>query len=1159
MRGLRLLLLGRPRIELDGQSVAGQLPLKHQALLYFLAVEGGPVSRSQLASLLWEELDEGAARANLRGALTRLRRSLPEVLEADAHQLAFGARVPLTVDRTELALVLALDGQAPPERSAAAAQAWRGPLLEGFDLAGAEGFERWLAQARSRAQRDAIRLRHRLAGQAGETGQHDEEIAHWRGVLDIDDADEPAHMALMRLLAAHGQRTAAIAQYESCRAALAERLGARPSADCYGLYTRIHADAPVARAAADTMPPLVTTPAAPAEVADGGGPPEASAGGTPDTVVDAAADGAGEGDALPDADGELVGREADLALLVQRLSDPLCRWLTVVGPGGVGKTRLALALAGTLAPCFRHGVLWLSGRDGGGALRDAETLAQRVSARTGADRFEPGALLLLLDNLETVPEAAALLPVLLSRAPGVRVLATSRRRLGAGREWLLEIGGLSTVRAAPDVPASSPAARLLTLAVRRFDPRFDPAACAAAVERLCERVGGLPLALELAARSVHDTGVEGVLARLDAGLSLGDTPPGDEGQRQRSIDLVMQDAWALLPEAARATALRLAWLPGAFDLPLAQAVGAPIADVDTLRANCWLRRTDDAMLALHPLQQLFLRRRAAGTPLRDEVRAALAERTLAALPPVAPLGEGPRGADAGGEVPGIGAAPLFSAAVLSEALEHGLAHASAEGFGDWVDRVTALLWAADRLSEAASLLERASRRRDLPVWRLAGWDLRRGEALNTLGDVLAALAAFEQALDRLGLARATVEGSRWTDLAPALRACVTSRHWPPPGPARHGLVRLLCRTLGMYAQQLSFMSDIGRSVRTNVLASTVARLGAGRPQQQAAQVMTAYGLCGAGHPRLARALLDRLRQRPPDPDLVNELFTREGECATRIALGQWEGVGDTLLALTVALEREGDHRHAMECHSLGAKLLFYQGQLDRAARVFADNTERSLRRPGGAWRAWGPFGLAEVALCQDEVRLDDVRHWVELGSYWMTEMMNVDAAYGLRRFGLMARLAWREGDVARASDAALGGAAAAARIRHCGFWAHEGLAGIGEVLVLLRRQAAGPGPRAIDEAWARIGVRLAAHGRSFPAGQAIVQRLQGEWALACGHEREGRQRLLRAVRCAEQQGMRVELARSCQALAGLDSASPLHERARRLWLEMRAPAAVVSP
>lgn len=1124
MCGLRLLLLGPPRIELDGRSVAGQLPLKHQALLYYLAIEGGPVSRSRLAALLWEDLDEGAARANLRGALTRLRRSLPEVLEADTHQVAYGSRVQLSVDRLEL--TRALDEQTAHAARTEAARAWRGPLMDGFDLAGAEDFERWMGQARSRAQRDAIQLRHALATRAREAGNHEEEIGHWRGVLDIDDADEPAHMALMRLLAANGQRTAAIAQYEACRAALAERLGARPSAECHGLYVRIHSDAPVVQA--------------PADVPAGQAP--------------------GSGAGWPHVDGELVGREADLGLLVERLSDPQCQWLTVVGPGGVGKTRLALALAGVLAARFRHGALWLSGRDDAGALCDAETLAQQVTGRTGADRFEPGALLLLLDNLETVPDAVALLKVLQSRAPGVRVLATSRRRLGAGREWLLEIDGLSTARAAPDEPASSPAARLLTVAVRRLDPRFDPTTCAASVERLCERVGGLPLALVLAARSVHDTGIDSVLARLDAGLSLEGAPHGVEVERQRSIDLVMEDAWALLPEDARPTALRLAWLPGTFDLALAQAVGATVAGVETLRAHCWLRRTDDALLALHPLQQMFLRQRSMGGALRDEVRGALARCTLDALSPVAPLGDLPRDARPDGQAPQAGvASPGLGAAMLSEALEHGVAHLPAETFCDWVDRAVAMLWTADRLSEVAPLLDRATQRRDVAVWRLAGWEMRRGEALNTLGDVLASLAAFEQGLGQLGLARATAEGSRWTDLPAALWACVPSRVWPPAGPQRTGFVRLLCRAQAMYTQQLSFMSDLGRSVRSNLLASAVTCMASDRAQRQSVQVMSAYGSCVAGHPRLARRLLAGVRQRPAvRGDVVYELFSREGECATKIALGQWEGVGETLLELSDELERMGDHRHAMECHSLFAKLMFYQGQLDRAERVFSDNTERSLRRPGGAWRAWGPFGLAEVALCQREVRVADVRHWVELGSYWMTEMMNVDAAYALRRFGLMARLAWREGDVARACDAALGGAAAAERIPHCGFWVHEGLAGIGEVLVQLRQQDAGPGQQAVDEAGARLRGRLLRHGRSFPAGLAMVQRLQGEWALACGREPEGRQHLMQAIRSAERQGLRVELARSCQALAGLDGNASLHERARRLWQDMRASAGAMA-
>ncbi|MEZ5646503.1 MAG: BTAD domain-containing putative transcriptional regulator [Burkholderiaceae bacterium] len=1124
---MRLLLLGRPRIELDGASVAGHLPLKHQALLYFLALEGGAVSRGQLATLFWGELDDGAARANLRGALTRLKRSLPDVLEADNQQVSLGSSVPLWVDRCELAR--ALEREDDHGLRTLAAQSWRGPLLEGFELAGAEVFGHWIGQARARAQRDALALRQALARQAEDAGQDDEAIAHWRGVLDIDDADEPAHMALMRLLAADGQRTAAIAQYEACRAALAESLGARPSAGCYELYTRIHADAPAQRRPqSDVLPAEPVVP-----------------------------DGADVVDALPAVEGELVGRDSDLALLVERVSDPQCHWLTVVGPGGAGKTRLTLALVEAVGQAFRHGVLWLSGSDAGGTLRDAETLAQRVTGRTGADRFEPRALLLVLDNLETVRDAAALVPVLLSRAPGVRVVATSRRRLGASREWLLEIGGLSTVACRPGEPTSSPAARLLCQAVHRFDPRFDPASCAEAIERLCERVGGLPLALELAARSIHDTGIDGVLARLDAGLTLEGAPPGTEAERQRSIDLVMEDSWILLADEDRLAAMRLAWLPGAFDLALAQAVGVSIPRVETLREHCWLRRNDDATLALHPLQQVFLRQRPEGRSLRGRVSRALALATLDALPPVDVPGD-PRpgsGVCAAAGVLDSAGAPLFSAAVLSEALGHWLEQVLPDTLGDWMDRVMAWLWSADRLHEVASMLERASRSRHVPPWRLAAWDMQRGEALNTLGQVLESMSAFEQGMERMGMARATVEGSRWVDLLPALRAGFQRTGWPPAGPQRVGFVRLLSRSQALYTQQLSFTADMDRSVRSNMLASLVAYRVGGPAQRQAVRVMSAYGVCTTGHPWLARHVIASLGRRTPVlDDQVQELFTREGVCATRIALGQWDGVGEELASLCDALEQAGDHRHAMECHSLQAKLLYYQGQLDRASHRFADNTELSLRRPGGAWRAWGPFGLAEVTLCQHEIPLDAVRHWVELGSYWLSEMISTDAAYVLRRIGLVARLAWLDGDLARARDAALGGTAAAARIRHCGFWAHEGYAGIGDVLLQLHAQDTGLGARAIEDAWARFQKPLLAHGRRFPAGVAMIQRLQGEWALSHGRERLGQQLLVKAVHSAERQGLRVELARACQALARLDSDEQWRERAQRLWVDMRVPA-----
>src|SRR5688572_4577373 len=191
-----------------------------------------------------------------------------------------------------------------------------------------------------------------------------------------------------------------------------------------------------------------------------------------------------------------------------------------------------------------------------------------------------------------------------------------------------------------------------------------------------------------------------------------------------------------------------------------------------------------------------------------------------------------------------------------------------------------------------------------------------------------------------------------------------------------------------------------------------------------------------------------------------------------------------------SFRRLGVDRHDMECLCLVAKLRFYQGQLRAAWDRFGFVTELSLRRPGDQWRAWGPLGQAEVGLCLGDVPDDELRRLADIGARWMTEMENIDSAYTLRRLGMAARLAWRAGDVEAAREAVLAGVAAAARIRHCGFWAHEGYAALGEGLLRLRaheRQAGGT-LASLDGTWAMFERALVAHGRRFPAGHALVSR-----------------------------------------------------------------------
>ncbi|MCW5634166.1 MAG: hypothetical protein KIT17_12595 [Rubrivivax sp.] len=1223
---MRISLLGPGRIELDGQALTRLIAPKHQALVFVLAAEGRPLPRQRLATLLWGELDEAAARGNLRGALTRLRRWLPDVLAVDAQQVGFADAAAVAVDWLALQRAFA-DAAMPQTERVAAADAWRGPLLEGFDAGGAEAFEEWLASARRRAATAVVALRHDLLARAEAAGRPDEAVAHARALLDIDDADENAHMALMRLLAAAGRRTAAIAQYEACRAALAQRLGARPSAGCYALYTRIHADAAPATMLAAARGAGVAAATDGAGVAEPAGADREAVAGARLAEVVPEADGeearvpaagaVAERPVRPDDDGAaspaacagaepapsprappmppLIGRERELALIAERLAEPTCRWLTLVGPGGVGKTRLALVAAAAHAGSQRHGVLVLDGREGGagGVLRDAQTLLQAVLARVGTDRHAPGALLLVLDNLETAPAAPRFEPLLRERAPGVAVLATSRMRVGGGREWLLEIEGLALARAAPGQPASSPAARLLQAATRRLAPQFDAAAEADAVERICALVGGLPLALEMAARGVHAIGAAAVAERIAAGAPLVDADR-DGSDHHHSIEAVMRDAWALLDAPAQAAALRLAQLPAAFDATIARAVGVEVDMLAVLRERAWMFRAEapqpavaaadanvgraavdagiavgavDAgaadgagavgWLALHPLQQAWLVRRA-GPALATEVIAALVRALSAALPAVPPWAD----LEPGTPLSALAARAAASPPLLAAATRHACAHEDVDALARWIDGATALLRERGRQAEAAALIAEALSRADLPRWRHAGWMLRRAELLDGDGQASAAQRQRRAAMVAFGLPDVAAEDAGWPEVLRARAVLRARRDWPPPGPERVAFGALLVRQSITNANVMSFLPDPGPVMRAGAVADAACTAAeAPRPMRY---VGMAWGCASLGYPRLARFFAHRARKpRAPPLPPRNAALLGTGRLALRMICGDWAGLTGEFDAAAARWRQLGAGRQEMELRSLGAKLAFHEGRLAEAWQRFAQMSELALQRPGESWRAWGPLGQCEVGLCLAGADERQLQQLLERATQLLSEMENVDAAYVLRRHGVAARLAWRRGDIDAAREAVRAGAAAAARTRLCGFWVHEGLAGLGEVLAALRLRRAGAGasggrgelaPLAAE--WAALAPMLAAHRRRFPPAASLVARLRGLHAVAEGRTGEGRHLLERAVALAERQGARVDLARALEAMEALQPApaSGAIGRSAQLWQAMRAGA-----
>ncbi len=1124
LRGLQIRMLGRPRLEIDGQPLGRLIGAKQQALVFFLAGEERAVTRARLATLFWGRLEAAAARSNLRVALSRLRKLLPQMLAIDDAEVGLSPGATIRIDFRELEAIARDPSAFSGERIAAAARSWRGHFLEGFELGDADEFDDWVRTVRPRASRSAIMLRRHLAGASEAAGDPEAAIGHLRAWLDIDDADEEAHMALIRLQAGCGRRTAAIAQYEACRAALLERLGARPSAVCFALYRRIHADAPQADAPQPEPPPAV-------------------------------------------AEDMLVGRASELRTLRERLLDPQCRWLTIVGPGGIGKTRLAQAVAAHLFAGFADGHVWFSGRElgdpGGGAdgRRLAATIVQSVMPARD--------LLVVLDNLETVPDARGLADELLARLPGATLLATSRLRIGGSREWLLELAGLDLARNPAGEPGSSAAALLFRDCLHRVDPRFDPHHHTDAIERICSQVGGLPLAIELAAQGAGRVGIAAMAARIEAGLDLADPerPPDDP---HRSLDVVLEDSWTLLPEQTRVPASLLAALPDEFDVDMAASAGVTLDAIEVLRKHSWLGRTADGQrLTMHPLQRQYLRRQEGAEEAREQSAARLADALRVRLPAVAPFGDLPAreedtDAISAPEHRATGAPPqtaILDPPAVRMASDHVLRAWPEEALAAFVDGLAATLVAQDQHREAAALLERAGRSSGSPGWQRIGWLLRCAEVANECGETVVALRAWRIGFGQMGLGDLEAQ-ALLPQLSGGVQRLASLRDWPQEEPQRSAFSRVVARGLMQFGQHVALTSRPMPLFVCGALQWLVAIRVLGRPERACAGSGTAYGNLLLGWPKLSRIFARRCERHGLHPqDERMRLLAAETVLVCKVAQGQWPGLLPQIDELVAQWQARHCTRHEMECRSLAAKLAYYQGLLTQAERRFGELTLHADSVGPQPGRFWGPMGEAEAAMALGSMSHDELRRLFDRSRQAMAESENMDSAYTLRWFGLRARFAIQGGDIEALRETTMAGAAAASRIPFCGFWAHEGFAGVGEGLIRLRRHEGehGGSVSSLADAWRAFRKPLRAHCRRFPPARGLWHYLHALDAAERDRRAEACEHLRRAVRVAEAQGMRLELARACRMLGLLENDAAWATRAGHLFQDMGAAGEAGSP
>lgn len=328
---------------------------------------------------------------------------------------------------------------------------------------------------------------------------------------------------------------------------------------------------------------------------------------------------------------DFIGRQNELEMLRMLLSRQ--RLVTLVGLGGVGKTRLALQIADDMRMSFADGVCFtpLASVAAPEFLIPALVEAVQLPTAPGADLkgrlldyLRNKELLLVLDNFEQLIPAAGLLTEILQNAPGVKALATSRERLNLYEEWVFEVGGLRLPEEeATQSAENSDAARLFLQSAQRVCPGFSPTeADQAQVARICRLVDGLPLALELAGAWVRVLSCEEIAAGIEEDLSFLSADWSNVPERHRSMPVVFERSWDLLDERERQIFERLAVFRGGFTKEAAvQVAGAALPDLSTLVTRSFLSRNPERKrYEIHPLLRRYAEDKLTQAPVeRDRV------------------------------------------------------------------------------------------------------------------------------------------------------------------------------------------------------------------------------------------------------------------------------------------------------------------------------------------------------------------------------------------------------------------------------------------------------------------------------------------------------------------------------------------------------------
>jgi predicted ATPase/DNA-binding SARP family transcriptional activator len=512
-----LCLLGEPRF--SGEPVSLE---RVTYMLAILACRDEWVSRDELILLLWGDTDEAAGRQRLRQLLYRARSfAHAEGLEADASRVRFTAPCDLREFRAAIR----------DARWRDAIRVYTGEFLQNVPLPDNPELEEFVAFSR-----EEFALSHRRATlHVATTLEGTAALEVLETALERDPLAEDLLRECLRLAARSDVETG-------------KRVFERHTRAVRALGLEVDAELLTLRVGLDEATPAQWFAA-----------PRASS-------------------RLPVPTTAFIGRQTELSAVAERLRHPSCQLVTILGPGGAGKTRLSLEVATVHGSAFRDGAVFVSLAPLASPDLVPGATLEALGMQGGDDprerlltHLENRELLLVLDNLEHLPGVGVLVAEILERAPGVRIVTTSREALGLRAEHVFELSGLP----APDTlfPLETQDAALLFLrAAQRVQQDFRFSNDLEAFTRIYHAVSGMPLGLELASSWVRAMSLSEIASELQRSLDFLEVDSPDVPVRHRSFAAAFRSSWTLLNDAERSALARMSVFRGGFTRDMAQSV-----------------------------------------------------------------------------------------------------------------------------------------------------------------------------------------------------------------------------------------------------------------------------------------------------------------------------------------------------------------------------------------------------------------------------------------------------------------------------------------------------------------------------------------------------------------------------------------------------------